>query len=139
MARISYLLLSIISALLLGCRSEPVGYHTNTVLSGTWVKAGDPSGRQPADTLFFFVKNGKNLLAFYSAGSPGPVWPSHVETEYRFEGDDLSFRDYTGTRNDFVPVISFQWLKRGESFTVKFHEILRFISADYRVTYRKIK
>ena len=56
-------------------------HEAETALQGTWVRVDDAPGRQPADTLHFFRKDGKNLLALYSAGSPGPGWPAQTEVE----------------------------------------------------------
>ena len=131
------MVLSIISALVLGCPNKPV-LNQATDFHGIWIRDGDSIGRQPADTLFFFTKDGKNLLAFYSAGSPGPNWPSQVETEYEFESGTFSFRNYSGNSNEFLKVRSFQWVAQAKGFTVKLHEILLYISADYSVSHRKV-
>lgn len=113
-----------------------VGKQTES-LQGVWVREDSPPGRGPADTLTFSTKNGKNILSFYSAGSPGPDWPDHAETEYRFENGKLSYRNYFGIDNDFFEIESFQWITPEKSFSVKLYQIVRFMSADYRVTYHR--
>ena len=138
MPKALFLVFIITAAFLMGCLKEAIIDKTGSGLQGIWIKEGDIQGRQPADTLIFFTKNGKNMLSFYSAGSPGPNWPSHAETEYKYENGKLSFKDYSGTGNDFLNVESFQWLKADKEFSVKLYQILLFMSADYRVTYRKI-
>ncbi|MBC7827655.1 MAG: hypothetical protein H7122_07920 [Chitinophagaceae bacterium] len=132
------LCLIIAATLLAGCLKQAAIDKTTSGLKGIWVTEGDIQGRQPADTLVFFTKNGKNMLSFYSAGSPGPNWPSHAETEYRYENGKLSFKDYSGASTDFLNVESFQWTIADKVFSVKLYQVLHFMSADYRVTYRKI-
>jgi hypothetical protein len=79
------------------------------------------------------------MLSFHSSGSPGPDWPEDAETEYRFQNGKLSYRNYFGSDNSFFEVESFQWVAPGERFSIKLHQVLLFMSADYRVTYRKLK
>ena len=107
-------------------------------LQGTWVQENDPPGRMAADTLHFSVKNGRKILSFYSDGSPGPNWPSHAETEYRFDNGQLSYQDYSGSGRNYIHVESFQWITPGKAFSVKLYQIVGFMSADYRVTYKKV-
>ena len=137
MTKLYFLIISLCSCVLAACPKQTINDETQS-LSGTWVREGDMPGRQPADTLFFSQKDGKPSLSFYSAGSPGPGWPSEAKTEYQFQNDKLSFRDYSGNSNDLFKVESFQWLERGKSFSVKLHHLLLYMSADYRVTYKKI-
>ena len=132
------LLLFVTMISITGC-TKAVSNKTPPPLEGVWVKEGDTPGMHPADTLTFTWKNGKNILKFYSAGSPGPNWPAFAETEYRFENGKLSYRNYFGTDNDFFEVDSFQWVTPQDIFSVKLYQILRFMSADYRVTYRKLQ
>lgn len=112
---------------------------TETALQGTWVRVDDAPGRQPADTLRFLRKNGKNMLAYYSAGSPGPDWPSQAETEYKFDNGKLSYKLFAGSNSEFLTVDSFQWITNEKEFSVKLYQILLYMSADYRVTYQKIQ
>jgi hypothetical protein len=128
----------LLSTSLARCTREATSTKPQEPLQGVWVRDGDLPGMNPADTLIFAVKNGKNMLSFYSAGSPGPNWPSHAETEYRFENGKLNYRNYFGTDNDFFEVESFQWVALEKSFNVKLYQIVRYMSADYRVTYRKV-
>lgn len=121
-----------------GCNKRAVSNKMVGPLEGIWVKEGDTPGMHPADTLTFTMRNGKNILSFYSAGSPGPNWPTYAETEYRFENGKLFYRNYFATDNDFFEVQSFQWITAQKSFSVKLYEVLRFMSADYRVTYTKV-
>jgi len=120
-----------------GCTKNACS-NAEAAFPGTWVIADDAPGRQPADTLHFFRKNGKNVIAFYSAGSPGPNWPSQTETEYKFENGKLLYKDYSGTSADFFTVDSFEWVTAEKKFSVKLYQILLYMSADYRVTYQKV-
>ena len=137
MSKIILLLFVIITAMT-GCAKKAISGKTSESLEGVWVREGDTPGLHPADTLTFALKSGKKILSFYSAGSPGPDWPTFAETEYRFENGKLTYRNYFGTDNDFFEVESFQWVTPQKTFSVKLYQILRFMSADYRVTYRKL-
>ena len=137
MSRVIFLFL-IISTSFTGCTKRATSGKPLEPLHGVWVREGDTPGRDAADTLTFAVKNGKNILSFYPVGSPGPNWPSHAETEYRFENGKLSYRNYFNTDNDFFEVESFQWEAPEKSFSVKLYQVVRYMSADYRVTYRKV-
>lgn len=138
MSRILYLILIAAAGFGMACSKKAVSNKAAEPLQGVWVREDDTPERRPADTLTFSTKNGTKILSFYSAGSPGPDWPSHAETEYRFENGKLSYRIYSGGSTDFFEVESFQWITPEKSFSVKLYQILGFISADYRVTYRKI-
>ena len=121
-----------------GCTKKAASNKPAGPLEGIWVREGDTPGMHPADTLTFTRKNGKDVLSFYSAGSPGPNWPTYAETEYRFENAKLYYRKYSDTDNAFFEVESFQWITPQKSFSVKLYQVLGFMSADYRVTYRKV-
>lgn len=132
------ILLFLVSTSFAGCTEKAISTQPPEPLLGVWVREGDAPGKDPADTLVFAVKNNKNIMSFYSAGSPGPNWPSNAETEYRFEHGKLNYRNYFGSDNDFFEVESFQWVSPEKSFSVKLYQIVRYISADYRVTYQKV-
>ncbi|HVG15383.1 MAG TPA: hypothetical protein VM935_10500 [Chitinophagaceae bacterium] len=140
MCRTFFAVLTAATFFLTCCNKKESNSNANpgTALLGTWVRVDDPPGRQPADTLHFLRRNGKDLLAFYCAGSPGPNWPSQAETEFKFDNGKLIFKDYSGTTSDFYTVESFQWVTIDKQFSVKLREILLYMSADYRVTYQKI-
>lgn len=138
MSKAYFLIAALYSLCVTACTEKAkVAIHEQP-LQGIWVREDDVPGRGPADTLVFSTKNRKDILSFYSAGSPGPGWPEHAETEYRFQNGKLSYRNYFGTDNEFFEVESFEWITPQERFSVKLHQILRFMSADYRVTYRRI-
>ena len=138
MNRSFFVLMMAVTFFIIGCNKKE-NNSTDSALLGTWVRVGDAPGRQPADTLRFLKKNGKDVLAFYCAGSPGPNWPSEAETEYKFDQEKLSFKDYSGTSPDFYNVESFEWVTKDKQFSVKLYQILLYMSADYRVTYQKIE
>ena len=134
----SFLLSFVVALCITACTEKAAVNLEPETLHGVWVRENDLPGREPADTLTFFSKNGKNFLSFYSFGSPGPNWPEYAETEYRFQNGKLSYRSYVGNNNTFFDVESFQWISPGKSFSVKLHQVLLFMSADYRVTYQKL-
>ena len=70
--------------------------------------------------------------------SPGPNWPTVAETEYKIDNGKLSYKDYSGTSHSFYTVESFEWITSHQRFSVKLHQVLLFMSADYRVTYQKL-
>jgi hypothetical protein len=104
-------------------------------LYGTWVKA---TGGLPADTLRFFSKGGKDMLAFKLSATGGVNWPANVETEYRFSNGKLSVKAVSGSANEYFPADSFEWIEANKKFNVKLYQIVQYISADYRVSYRKV-
>ena len=132
------IILFLVSISFLRCTEKAISTQSPMPLNGVWVREGDTPGKDPADTLVFAVKNNKKTLSFYSAGSPGPNWPSYAETEYRFENGKLTYRNYFSSDNDFFEVESFEWVSPEKSFSVKLYQIVRYMSADYRVTYRKV-
>ena len=122
-----------------GCPKKDVLNASEAALQGMWIRVDDTPGLQPADTIRFFTKNGKNLMAFKCVGCPATIAPAHIETEFKFENSILSFRDYTGQSNDFRNVESFQWITSEKEFSVKLYQFLVFMSADYRVNYKKVQ
>lgn len=139
MTRLFITLLIITSTMITGCRKDAVTDTEASVFHGSWVREGDVPGRQGADTLWFFSKNGKDLLFFHYAPTGGANWPAQVETEYKFENDKLTLKDFSAGTNSFVPVESFQWISPKKEFSAKLYQIVHFMSADYRVTYRKVQ
>jgi hypothetical protein len=138
MARLFCLLLILIAGLITACPKGAARDMEGPALNGRWIREGDLPGREPADTLVFFTENGKDLLAFYFSATAGAIYPSEVKTEYKFENSKLALKDFTGGTNDFIPVESFQWTIPNKEFSVKLYQIVHLMSADYRVTYRKI-
>ena len=105
-----------------------------SALHGTWVKE---TGGLPGDTLRFFAKEGKNMLAFRFGTTAGFNWPADVETEYRFSNGKLSVKAVDGA-GQYFPADSFEWIVKNREFRVKLYQIVQYISADYKVTYRKL-
>jgi hypothetical protein len=128
-----FLVLIMTTAILSGCSKDAI--KDASVLYGTWVKEG---GGLPADTLRFFSKGNKNMLAFEFSTTGGINWPAHVETEYRFSNNKLEVKAVPGGADDFFPADSFEWITKNREFSVKLYQVVQYISADYRVTYRKL-
>jgi len=123
----------------MGCPKEAVLDKNATGFEGVWIRKGDGPGRQPADSLIFFTKNGRNLVSFYTGWPQGSFTaPAEVETEYKFENGKLSLKEYSSPGNNFFPLNSFQWIVPNMEFTVRQYQILHFMSADYYVTYQKV-
>lgn len=117
------------------CSKDPVSEEDQ--LLGTWVRVGS-DGTGPAGTLQFSIKNGKHILQFDCSGSPGPNWPSTAETEYKFQNGKLSFINYSNPSLGFYTTESFNWTTRGQEFEVKLYQLLRYMSADYTVKFKKV-
>jgi hypothetical protein len=132
MVRFSLFLL-IVAALLFGCSKDASMEESS--LYGTWVKEG---GGLPADTLRFFSKDNKNIVAFEFSPTRGINWPENVEAEYSIVNDKLAIKDASGTTNEFFIADSFEWIQIKKEFSVKLYQIVQYISADYRATYRKL-
>jgi hypothetical protein len=126
------LVIFVTAAILSGCNKDTITQAS--ALYGTWVKEG---GGLPADTLRFFSIGNKNMLAFEFSSTGGVNWPAHVETEYRFSNERLEVKAISGSDN-FFPAESFKWITGKKEFSVKLYQIVQYISADYRVTYRKL-
>ena len=107
------------------------------IIQGTWIRKGT-DGNGPGNKLIFSKKNGTYTLSFDCSGSPGPDWPSHAETEYKFENGKLNYIVYSDVSRGFYTVQHFKWLVRGERFEVHLREILLFMSADYPVEYNRL-
>ena len=132
----NYILISLLSLILLSsCEKEST---IEDDIYGVWVIEDDAPGRQPADTLHFYKAGDESILAFYSAGSPGPAWPDYAVTNFGWNEGKLVIKDYSGTSGEYFTIESFQWEGK-DQFSLKFHELLFYISADYRVTYKKLK
>lgn len=139
MTRLFLSLTIVISTLITGCpKDNTVLANDASALRGVWVREGDVPGRQPADTLLFFSKNGKDLLAYHFAPVGGANWPADVETEYKFENEKLSVLNSSGGSGHFVDVESFQWKIPNKEFSAKLYQIVHYMSASYTVTYRKL-
>ena len=122
--------------LLSGC-NKGVHQEENLIL-GKWVREST-DGTGPGNTLTFSIKNDIYTLSFDCSGSPGPGWPHHAETEYKFENGHLSYLTYYDPNEGFYNADSFKWISKGESFEIKFRQILLFMSADYSVRFNKVE
>jgi hypothetical protein len=119
------------------CHKADVKENSQSEFQGMWIRDGDIPGRQPADTILFYKKDGKDLLFYHFSSTPGVNWPATVETEYKFENGKLSIKDNSGISADFFPIESFEWVIPKKQFKVKLYQIVRYMSADYSVTYRR--
>lgn len=112
--------------------------HEEDLMLGKWIREGT-NGTGSGNTLNFSIKNDIYTLSFDCSGSPGPDWPSHAETEYKFKNGHLSYLTYYDPNEGFYVADSFKWISKGESFEIKFRQILLFMSADYTVKFNKVE
>jgi hypothetical protein len=120
---------------------DPSGTVTtkkNDSLTGTWLLKGS-TGNSPASKLVFSESGGNKILKFDCSGAPTAGLPTVAETPYKFENNKLSFVDYITPKNGYYDVTSFEWVVQGKEFTVKFHQILHYISNDSKVNYVKVE
>ncbi len=134
MSRIFYPLL--FSVILSACTRECP--EREDAFNGKWIIKGS-TGVGPAQTLHFKNINGVDILSFDCSGSPGPNWPSVANTEYKYENGKLVYKDYSGGSGEFRTITSFAWVKEGEEFSLKFYQLLNYISADYTVSYVRVE
>lgn len=140
MHRLLFCLMIVVSLLVTGCpKGDTVSERNASALHGMWIREGDMPGHQMADTLLFFSKSGKNLLAYRFALTAGFNWPAEVETEFKFQDGKFSVLNSAGGGGHFVDVESFQWKVPNKEFTVKLYQIVHYMSASYTVTYQKVK
>jgi len=135
MLRISFIL--IIAILFFSrCDKQKVKTEADSI-KGTWMRVGT-TGAGPGNTIIFSQKNGVNIMSFDCSGSPGPGWPSNAETAYKFENGKLSYLNYYDNSLGFYTVANFNWITVGQEFELKFREVLLYMSADYKVRYKKL-
>ena len=114
-----------------GCDKEDA-VKNESILYGTWIKGPDAG-----DTLRFFKKNDKNILAYnlsFNAAMPAPE-----ETEFIFRNGKPGIKNFLAAPGDFFIIQSFEWNQGGREF--KFHgsELFPFMASTLLYfTYRKI-
>ena len=124
------LLLLLFTGNLLSCSKDKVDAD---LMRGTWVNQNNPG-----DTLIFSRKNGKYVLKINYSFNPN--LPKYEEVEYKFGNDSLLILLPPYASAPSHKLQSFQWVTKGEEFTVKGYEIYLFMSstlAEHR--YRKVK
>jgi len=104
-----------------------------SVLYGTWIK-----GSNAGDTLRFFKKDDKNILAYnlsFNASLPAPT-----ETEYIYQNGKPGIKNYLATPNNFFIIQSFEWKQTGRKFELQGSELFPFMASTMvRFTYHKIQ
>ncbi len=135
MKKINILLVLLITVIA-GCTKEKGSFESDKDIKGVWILKGT-NGVGPGSKLEFSVKNGTNIVSFDCSGSPGPNWPLKAETPCKFENSKLSYVDYERPANGYFQVTSFKWVVKGKEFSVKFHQVLLYVSSDYIVHYIK--
>ena len=106
---------------------------------GVWVITPLGPISRPADTLYFTKKDDAYKLSFECYGAPAINWPSHAEIPYRFENGKLSYQNYYDSASGFIVASSFKWIIPGKEFQIFRRHLLLYMSAEYTVTYTKIR
>jgi hypothetical protein len=125
-----------LSAIWLSCK-KPVPVNEKPIyessFTGKWIML-NVTVPVPGDTLQFRTDSRSKLLRFnYSTQGPGST-----ALIYNYENEKFYYDDYVNPGAGFYHVSSFRWIIRGEQFRVRLNEIIRSISSDYYVTFRKL-
>ena len=108
--------------------SEEVG----DTIEGVWVK-----GSHIGDTLRFYKKNGKNVVAYNM--SFNTLMPAPTEREYLLKDGKFSLQ-LLDRSNRFHPIESFKWKEVNKEFEVEGIELFPFMSSMRTYfTYRRIQ
>ena len=113
-----------------GCTKDDTG--PESVLYGTWVK-----GPTFGDTLQFMRKNNHDIVRYSMSFNPG--MPAYTEKDYTYRNGILSIKLYSPSTQDFYPISSFTWTRRGREFKIQGIQLFAFMaSTETYFTYRKI-
>lgn len=128
---LKYFLLSMVFVLLFASCTKKADGGSEESLHGVWAK-----GPNAGDTLRFFRKNGRHIMAYSMSFNPSMQAPT--ESEYFLRGDELRIQLF-GT-GDLIPVGSFKWLQRGSRFEVQGIQFFPFMSSTIAYfTYQKVQ
>jgi hypothetical protein len=113
-----------------GCTKDVLNEDS---IHGTWIK-----GNSTGDTLRFFKKDGKNLLAYNL--SFNPVMYAPEETEYSFRNGKLALKNYLATAGDYFTIQSFEWVNPGSEFKLQGSELFPFMASTLvYFNYKKVR
>lgn len=102
-----------------------------SILYGKWSK-----GTNWGDTLWFFNRDGRNILSYQISFNPAS--PAQTEIDYSYANGKLNI-SFSGLRNDFSPVESFTWKQYGQEFEIQGIELFYILSStQVYFTYHKI-
>lgn len=115
------------------CSCNKTTTTNENILYGIWIK-----GPYAGDTLRFFQKGNKNIMAYnlsFNAALPAPT-----EREYTFSNDKLSIRTYVSAPEPYLAIKSFVWKQFGKEFEIQGNELFPFMSSILPYfSYRKIQ
>ena len=131
MKRLALLLISATVAFtFLSCKKEKSG--DESIFYGTWVK-----GTNVSDTLRFYQKSGRNIMAYNLSFNPS--LPAPTEVEYFYNDGKLSFR-YINFPNSTFSINSFVWKQFGNEFDILGYELFNIMSSTQtHFLYHKIQ
>lgn len=117
------------AAFVWSCEKKQAG--DESILYGTWIK-----GNNAGDTLRFFQKDGKNVMAYNQSFNAAIPVPS--DKQYFFRDGKLSFRSVAFPAEP-SHVTSFRWMEVGRVFEIRGIELFSFMSStNVYFTFRKI-
>jgi len=121
-----------LAVILLSACNKDNGSTGESIFTGTWVK-----GSNTGDTLRFFNRNGKNLLAYNQSFNAAIFAPAEIE--YRFKNNRLGLKNYLAQSNNFFTSQSFEWVRTGSEFKLNGTELYPFMASSLVMfTYHKI-
>jgi hypothetical protein len=127
---IAFLVLAILACTFMSCNKNKSG--NESIFYGTWVK-----GTNSWDTLWFYQKGGKNILAFNL--SSNPALPAPTEVEYFYNNEKLSFR-YPASPGSVFHIDSFNWTLFGKEFDILGYQLFNVMSSTQtHFRYNKIQ
>lgn len=122
---------TIIALTFFGCRKNNSN-DTANIFYGKWSK-----GTNPGDTIFFYQRNGQNLLAYNLEFNPNVSFSTEVDYSYSNGKLNVSF---LGHPNDFSPIESFSWKQYGQEFEIHAVELFYILSStQVYFTYHKLQ
>jgi hypothetical protein len=134
MPRILYSLL-VITAITFAAACSKDSDGPEATFYGTWVK-----GPNTGDTLYFYKKNGRNIMR--SNQSFNPLMYAPVEQVYKYEGGKLIVAypfSTMGIPVTYNTIESFTWTNTGREFEINGFELYMFMSSTMtKFTFTKV-
>jgi hypothetical protein len=132
MPRLLYSML-VITVITLAAACSKDSESPEAAFYGTWIK-----GTNTGDTLYFYKKNGQNIMRSNQSFNPNMYAP--VERPYRYVDGKLSVAYSLPTFWDpYNTIESFTWKNTGRQFEVNGFELYMFMSSTLtKFTFTKI-
>lgn len=130
MPRLLYSML-VITAITLAAACSKDSDNPEAALYGTWVK-----GSNTGDTLYFYRKNGQDMMLSNQSFNPSMYAP--VERPYKYKSGKL-FIAYSYSPLVYDTIKSFTWKTPGSQFEINGFELYMFMSSTMtKFTFTKI-